>query len=316
MQTGFNLLLSYYILRDKDRMKRQFVKLLQIKTNADNDDDDDEDDDEAAEGSPEKQVLADDGLLTDLRVRRKLHTQCILTAGRLIAPVVEADWEQGFAFIVTSLKQSRVSELKQPNSRLASELEMCCALQYLKHQQYGKAIDGLKAFEKKDRTLKARAACNLSYLCYLEGDYANGEQYADMSIDADKYNASALVNKGNFLFKKGEFDRSKQCFLEALSVEADCVEAIYNLGLATKALHQYEESLKVFKRLQTMIDSVEVTYQLGNIYDLLGRSDMAAEWLRKAPTDPAIFARLANIYVKEDDESQAFHYNLEAHRYT
>ena len=316
IQTGFNLLLCYYVLCDKDRMKRQFLKLLQIRVGGGTstlDDEEEEEEETGAERHPE--MLVDDALLSELRQRRRHHAQCILTAGRLIAPLVEGDWEKGFEFVVSSFKQSRVTELKQSNTRLASEMEMCWALQYLKHQKYQKAVDCLKAFEKKDKALKARAACNLSYLYFLEGDIENGEQYASMSVEADKYNAKALVNKGNFLYIKGQYDKAKEFYLEALSVEADCVEAIYNLGLATKALLQYEESLRVFKRLQTMIDSVEVIYQLANLYDLVGRHDMAVEWFRKAPTDPAILARLGTIFVKEDDESQAFHYHLEAYRY-
>ena len=312
MQTGFNLLLCYYILRDKDRIKRQFLKLLQIRPEGGTDEDDDEEEEEEEDG---KDALVVDVLRSEMKVRRKQHSQLALVAGRLIAPLVESDWEKGFEFVVSSLKQSGGSELKQANSRLASELEMCWALQYLKHQQYTKAIECLKAFEKKDKTLKARAACNLSYLYFLEGDHENGEAFAKLSIETDKYNARALVNNGNFLFKKGQYDKAKEYYLEALSVEADCIEAIYNLGLATKALHQYEESLRVFKRLQTMIDSVEVLYQLGNLYDLLGRCDMAVEWFRKAPTDPSILARLGSIFAQEDDESQAFHYHLEAYRY-
>eukprot|EP01063_Lacrimia_lanifica_P006877 TRINITY_DN14353_c0_g1_i1.p1 TRINITY_DN14353_c0_g1~~TRINITY_DN14353_c0_g1_i1.p1 ORF type:complete len:843 (+),score=407.02 TRINITY_DN14353_c0_g1_i1:52-2580(+) len=312
MQTGFNLLLCYYVLRDKDKLKRHFLKLLQIRMGGSSADDDDE---EEHEEKAENEVFVDDALLSELRERRKQHAHFVLMAGRLIAPIVETDWEKGFEFVVSSLKQARVTELKQSNTRLASELEMCWALQYLKHQKYNKAIECLKAFEKKDKVLKARAACNLSYLYFLEGDIENGEQYANMSIEADKYNAKALVNKGNFLYHKGDYDKAKEYYLEALSVEADCIEAIYNLGLATKALHQYEESLRVFKRLQTMIDSVEVIYQLANLYDLLGRHDMAAEWFRKTPTDPAILARLGSIYVKEEDESQAFHFHLEAYRY-
>ena len=36
-------------------------------------------------------------------------------------------------------------------SRLASEMQMCKALQFLKYKKYTKAIDALKAFEKKDK---------------------------------------------------------------------------------------------------------------------------------------------------------------------
>ena len=40
-----------------------------------------------------------------------------------------------------------------------------------------------------------------------------------------------------------EFDRAKEFFLEAIGVEADCIEAIYNLGLVYKRLGYFNESL-------------------------------------------------------------------------
>ena len=49
------------------------------------------------------------------------------------------------------------------------------------------------------------------------------------------------MNKGNFLYKRGNMDQAKECYLEALSVEADCIEALYNLGLATKGLQLREQ---------------------------------------------------------------------------
>jgi intraflagellar transport protein 88 len=52
-------------------------------------------------------------------------------------------------------------------------------------------------------------------------------------------------------------------YQEALSVEADCVEAMYNLGLSQKRLGALPESLATFKKLHTMLpDSPEVMYQV------------------------------------------------------
>jgi intraflagellar transport protein 88 len=45
------------------------------------------------------------------------------------------------------------------------------------------------------------------------------------------------------LFIYDDYDRSKEFFLEAIGVEADCVEAIYNLGLVYKKLNYYNEAL-------------------------------------------------------------------------
>ncbi|CUG87628.1 intraflagellar transport protein IFT88, putative, partial [Bodo saltans] len=199
-----------------------------------------------------KDVLVDDALHNEIKARRKQYLNYITTSARLIAPVLDKDWRVGYDYLI---EQLRHYEMKDPSSRLASELEMCKCLNYLKFKKFKEAIDGLKAFEKKDKFLRSRAATNLAYLYFLEGDYDSGEKYADMSIEADRYNAKALVNKGNFLYMKGEYDRSRQLYNDALAVEADNIEAIYNLGLATKQLNLYDESIRVFKRVLTLVDS-------------------------------------------------------------
>jgi len=79
------------------------------------------------------------------------------------------------------------------------------------------------------------------------------EKYADLAYTHDRYNAKALVNKGNCLLVKGEFEMSKQFYLEAIGVEADCVEAIYNLGLVNLKMGAYQEALQAFDKLHTII---------------------------------------------------------------
>ena len=260
-------------------------------------------------------VLVGDVLKADIRQRRKHFLNVVTTAARLVGPAIDKDWRVGFDWVIDQLKQY---EIRDSTAKLASELEMTKALNYLKFKKYREAIDGLRAFEKKDKALRARAATNLSYLHFLEGEMENGEKWADIAIEADRYNPRALVNKGNFAFQRGEFQKARDFFNEAINVEADCVEAIYNLGLTTKQMGRYEEALTVFKRLQTIIDSVEVTYQIADLYDLMG-DHRASEWFQRlvgrVPTDPNVLGRLGQLHVKESDESQAYLYYLDAYRY-
>eukprot|EP00758_Cryptobia_borreli_P004316 Tbor_TRINITY_DN4305_c0_g1::TRINITY_DN4305_c0_g1_i1::g.7705::m.7705/K16474/IFT88; intraflagellar transport protein 88 len=308
IMTGFNLLLCYYALGDVEKLKRTFHRLLGIRGIGTEEEDDDID-------KSDKDVLVDDGLRKEIKERRRQYLRYVIMAARLIAPLIDPDWRIGYDWVI---EQLRNHEVRDSSSKLASELEMCKALNYLKYKKYKEAIDSLKAFEKKDKVLRARAATNLAYLYYLEGDLDSGEKYADMSIEFDQYNAKALVNKGNFLYSKGELDRARGLYNDALMVEADNVEAIYNLGLTTKALGLYDESLRMFKRLQSFLDSVEVTYQIADLNFLIGDST-TIEWftrvIGRVPTDPGVLARLGHLYAKERDESQAFHHYLEAYRY-
>lgn len=53
----------------------------------------------------------------------------------------------------------------------------------------------------------------------LVGEFKSADLYADMAIRHNRYNAKALVNKGNCLFMSKEYGRAKEIFLEAIGVE-------------------------------------------------------------------------------------------------
>ncbi len=64
----------------------------------------------------------------------------------------------------------------------------------------------------------SRVASNISFLYFLENNYLEAEKYVDIAINNDRYNAKALVNKGNCLYMKNDFRRAKEHYLEAIGV--------------------------------------------------------------------------------------------------
>lgn len=169
----------------------------------------------------------------------------------------------------------------------------------------------------------ACASTNLSFLYFLEAEHPNAEKYADIAVKADRYNARALVNKGNCMFMSDDFERAKEVYLEAIGVSADCMEAIYNLGLVNMHIGKYQEALLAFDKLYSITHcNCEVMWQLGDIHEKLGNTEKAHEWFsllvtspKGRPTDPCVLARLANLFNKQGDETQAFHYHLESYRF-
>jgi len=106
-------------------------------------------------------------------------------------------------------------------------------------------------------------------------------------------------------------------------VSADCLEAIYNLGLVNMHIGKYQEALLAFDKLHSITHvNCEVMWQLGDIHEKLGNHAKAHEWFsllvtspKGRPTDPGVLARLANLFNQAGDETQAFHYHLESYRY-
>jgi intraflagellar transport protein 88 len=317
--TGFNLILCYYALGDKEKMKSGFLKLLNIEQVGLEDFDEEELElgESTGGGSKDKQLTeGDDALREDVKRRQREAARFIVNAANLIAPVMEKTPVLGFDWVIDSLNHHGFP-------RIGSELEIAKASYFLRRKEFDQAITVLKKFERKEPSLMACAATNLSFLYFLEAEHQNAEKYADIAVKADRYNARALVNKGNCMFMNDEFERAKEVYLEAIGVSADCLEAIYNLGLVNMHIGKYQEALLAFDKLHSITHlNCEVMWQLGDIHEKLGNHAKAHEWFsllvtspKGRPTDPGVLARLANLFNKAGDETQAFHYHLEAYRY-
>ena len=81
---------------------------------------------------------------------------------------------------------------------------------------------------------------------------------------------SALVNKGNCLYAQQKFEDASGYFKEALSVEATCFEALYNLGLTYKSLGDLSSALQCFTKLQMIFKNLpQVIYQIADMYPMI-----------------------------------------------
>ena len=104
-----------------------------------------------------------------------------------------------------------------------------------------KAIETFKSFENKDQKLLGAAATNLSFLYFLDGDFKQAESYAGVAMSHDRYNSKAHTNRGNSYYQegifttfrlilKGNLEKAKEHYEEAISLDAVSTEAMYNLG--------------------------------------------------------------------------------------
>ena len=336
-QTAFNLLLCLYARGDKDKMRRHYSKMLTIPIPGMTEDDEEKIKDTLA-AAASSDLDRPDALREELQRRHEQANERLLIASRLIAPVVSGDgsstgggiadgfgqggkggandWVSGFKWVMELLRQD--------HEDVASKLEIDLAMTFMKRKRFDDALEVLKGFERKDPSLRAIAATNLSFIYFLEGEYQQAEKQADVAIRADRYNAKALVNKGNCLFAAGDYGRARDMYLEAVGVEADCVEAIFNLGLVNLRLNAVQEAHHAFDKLHTILPSVpEALFQLGNIYELsntpAGLEQAAKTYemlLNKVPGDPNICCRLGGVYEKLEDETSACHWYTEAHRHS
>ncbi|XP_009076257.1 PREDICTED: intraflagellar transport protein 88 homolog isoform X4 [Acanthisitta chloris] len=312
LKAGFNLILCYFAIGNGEQMKKAFQKLLAVPLEVDYDD---------------KYVSLNDDLHTKLlieaikndslsqieRERKSVAEEYIMTAAKLIAPVIETSFAVGYDWCVDVVKASHYVEL-------ANDLEINKATTYLRQQNFNQALDTLKMFEKKDSRLKSVAATNLSFLYYLGNEMAQAINYADLAVNSDRYNPAALTNKGNTVFANGDYEKATEFYKEALRNDSLCTEALYNLGLAYKRLNRIDEALDCFLKLHAILpNSTQVLYQIASIYEIMEDPHQAIEWLLQlisvVPSDPQVLLKLGKLYDHEGDKSQAFHYYYESYRY-
>lgn len=312
IKSGFNLILCYYAIGDRDRMKKSFQKLISVPLGID-----DEDKYIAVNDDPKTnmviEAIKNDQLHQMERDRKALAEKYIMTAAKLIAPAIESSFAAGFDWCVDMVKSSQYVEL-------ANDLEINKAITYLRQRDFNQAVETLKTFEKKDSRVKSAAATNLSFLYFLEKDFDLADRYADMAMSADRYNPAALINKGNTVFEKQDYEKAAEFYKEALRNDSSCTEGLYNLGLTYKKLGRLDEALDCFLKLHAILrNCAQVMFQLASLYELLEDHHQAIDWLMQlisvTPTDPQVLAKLGELYDNEGDKSQAFQYYYESFRY-
>uniref|UniRef100_A0A665UYP5 Intraflagellar transport protein 88 homolog n=1 Tax=Echeneis naucrates TaxID=173247 RepID=A0A665UYP5_ECHNA len=310
IKTGFNLILCYYAIGDRERMKKAFLKLISVRLGIDDED----------KYIPSNvghnmviEAIKNDKLHQMERDLKALAEKYIMTAAKLIAPAIETSFAAGFDWCVDMVKSSQYVEL-------ANDLEINKAITYLRQKDFKQAVETLKTFEKKDSRVKSAAATNLSFLYFLEKDFDQADRYADLAMNADRYNPAALINKGNTVFIKQDYEKAAEFYKEALRNDSSCTEALYNLGLTYKKLNRLEEALDCFLKLHAILrNCAQVMYQLAHLHELLEDPQQAIEWLMQVisvtPTDPQVLAKLGELHDAEGDKSQAFQYYYESFRY-
>lgn len=303
LETAYNLMLCLYSLGDKEKLKRTFTEMLGVQTfwsvPAG----------QLGEEEGEKR-LQEDPLVSELSIRKTQAVKLITDCAKLIAPVICPSMEEGYEWVIAALKNSNYPDIQ-------SEMEMSKALVFVKTNKINEAISLLKVFEKKNKKFMTSAATNLAFLYLLEQNYQAAESYCDVALRYDRYNSKALVNKGNCHFYRRDFVRAKESYLEAIGVEADCAEALYNLAYVNKQISAFSEAFTALEKLQTVLNNFpEVLYQMASVYELQGDNKNAIKWYdllqTKAPNDPNLHAKLGFLYYLENDEQQAYHHYYES----
>ena len=250
-----------------------------------------------------------------LIIRKKESSSIIVNTALVMTHFLEKDPLDAFAFIIDALKRNNMVDMQ-------NEVEMAKAMYFLKKRDIAKTIDIMKNFENKNKNLISRVANNISFLYFVEGDYAKAELYANTAIENERYNHKALVNKGNIHYIKEDYNKAKEYYLEAIGVQSDCIEAIYNLGMVNIRMEQIYEAIQAFEKLHSVCPNIpEVLYKIAKLYEYMKQYDDAIKYysllLLQLPNDPILLSSLGSLYyqINPKDENNYMNYFEDSFRY-
>ena len=244
-KSAFQLILCNYALGDKMAMKKNFNKLLEVQTDSKSSEEKGVDEEDPTHAMINEVIKTDELQKMEKKVKQE-YDWSILTAAKLISPVVGDSFTQGYEWTVDQIRTTGFTQL-------SNDLEINKAVKHLKKREFNQAIETLKSFEKKDAKSASTAATNLSFLYLLQNELIAAEKYADEAITANHYNSGALVNKGNVCYKRSEYERALEYYQEAGLNESTCIEAVYNLMLANKKLGKLTAALDLAYKLNSIL---------------------------------------------------------------
>ena len=327
----FNLFLCQLAKRDEEKSKQCFVKLISLIPSKRGNEDFvlDEKADDSFDGS--KARIANgiargyDDLDRELAKRQKVAEDLLFNAARLVVSIHSSDSNEGGE--LTEAYSWAISRLMEKHEHLACRLELEVATKHLRERRFGDAMKILESFEGKDNNFRTMASTNLSFVHLLRGRQDLAEEHAKVAASESRYNASALVNLGNCSYADKDFDQARAYYLEAIGVQSDCFQAIYNLGLANMKLEDPEEAVRAFEKLhRTTPNNPEILHCLASLYEEDGQHDMTTKWLTliaNSLDDPAILAKLGRSHssttvvgkVYEGGESHVCHLKESTRRF-
>ncbi|ETO24318.1 TPR Domain containing protein [Reticulomyxa filosa] len=360
----YNLIICYYALNDKEKMKYSFLQLLKTKAPKDS---------SSATAITTTTTHGEDTLSLHSHKRWLEIIHLIQMSAQVIAPVIGDSLNpfHGYDWILAQISDLKSIQTQNHNAnnantsaeetqssahyecifesskynhlldKLLVEITVAKGIAFLKAKQVQKAIEVFKGLENESGETLEKAATNLSFVYFLESEFENANMYAEKAVSLDRYNACALVNRANCLVVLGEFEQAKEMYLEAIGVEADCTEAIFNLGLVCEKLQHYNDALQAFHKLHRLCPKdayvllhiaklfcdysfvflYKYTYDKLHTkkrYDLNNDTETALEYYRilqgLVPNDAGVYLSIGNLYRKKEDEIQTFHNYLDSHK--
>ncbi len=110
--------------------------------------------------------------------------------------------------------------------RSPGQVELAKATRFMGQKQFDKAVAVFKDFEKKEPRIKARAATNLAFLYYLEGEVQHADTYSELALNSDRWGVWEGLIAWSAQYRDGtefRWEAREHLRADAVIVACDCL---------------------------------------------------------------------------------------------
>ena len=100
----------------------------------------------------------------------------------------------------------------------------------------------LKSIQLNPRYVQSHVWFGHYYLCWIEGEFEEGERHLNIAVELEPYNAMSYINKYAVLFTAGKFDEAFLTAKQGYEMDPDSVIGNRIMGLAYCYKKQYAEA--------------------------------------------------------------------------
>ncbi|RMD95005.1 MAG: tetratricopeptide repeat protein [Calditrichaeota bacterium] len=115
-----------------------------------------------------------------------------------------------------------------------------------------------------------------------ELDYQTALAYLDSALANNPKHFMAWLHKGLIYAQLQDFNRSDECYREALKIEPEFLDAMYNLGNNALRRQKYKDAIEIYRKLLKLKEAPEFWHNMGRAYLELGDQVQAQTCFQRA----------------------------------
>uniref|UniRef100_A0A674D813 Intraflagellar transport 88 homolog n=1 Tax=Salmo trutta TaxID=8032 RepID=A0A674D813_SALTR len=300
IKTGFNLILCYYAIGDRERMKKAFQKLICVPLGIDEEDN--------HPHYPLRQVMV---------ILCGCFCRCVdmVKSSQYVELANDLEINKAITYLRQRDFKQAVETLKtfeKKDSRVKSAAATNLSFLYFLEKDYDQADRYADLAMTADRYNPA-ALINKGNTVFVKKDYEKAAEFYKEALRNDSSCTEALYNLGLTYKRLGRLEESLDCFLKLHAILRNSAQVMWQLANLFEMLEDPHQAIEWLMQLITVTPTdPQVLAKLGELYDSEGDKSQAFQYYQESfryfPSNIDVIEWLGAYYIDTQFCEKAIQY--------